>query len=212
MQDCTQLLILRSFVEKSQPQRSFALYDFPLLLRFSLLPKRASELCKPCKKFRKIGTTTVLCNVLFLLLIGFSRFLEGANSAKMAKSTCRTIFLYCFVLFPLTREGLQIQLIPPKVPKLFLFPTFLFFLTSSSLTRTTDVNFITLVLTSTLKRSFTRIKYCNCVDISTGHWTHNACFNIAPFLNLLFLQLAIYSTAITNRISLIPKSKATTRD
>ena len=77
------------FVEKSRPQRFFALYDFPLLLRFSHLPEVASELYILCKKLRKIGTTTILCNVLFLFLIGFSRFLDGANSAKMAKNRCQ---------------------------------------------------------------------------------------------------------------------------
>ena len=47
----------------------------------------------------------------------FNKFCENGEKSL-------TIFRYYFVLFSLTREGLRIQLIPRKVPKIVPFPHF----------------------------------------------------------------------------------------
>ena len=102
------------------------------------------------QKLRKIGTTTIFCNLLFLFpywLVSLPRrrfliqqILRDWRKIVVDLSNL-TNFRYCFVLFSLTRGGLRIQPVPQKVPKLVRFLNFLFVLTCSSLTKTTDVNF-----------------------------------------------------------------------
>ena len=84
-------------------------------------------------------------------------------------------------------------------------PTLFFFLTPSSLSGTADVKRNTLV--SHWRCSFTRIKCCIRVNLSTSHLTHNACFTIVPFKLLLSSTGYLHHSA-----SPIPNSKGASRD
>ena len=121
------------------PDETLALVLEIVHLRFSHLPEGASE--SNYTNSAKIEKNrdhddflqfTFSCSLL-ACLASQTALPNSTNSARMAKNRCQndlsylTIFRYCFVLFSLTREGLRIQLIPRKVPKIVLFPHFTIF-------------------------------------------------------------------------------------
>ena len=88
-----------------------------------------NRIIQTLQKLRKIGTTTIICNLLFLVpycLVSLPRrrFRIQQILREWRKIVVKTTFRYCFVLFSLTREGLRIQLSRRKVPKIVLFPHF----------------------------------------------------------------------------------------
>ena len=137
---------------KIAADRMFCTLRLSVTSSFFSLTRRGLWIIQTLQKLRKIGTTTISCNLLcfcslLACLASQTALPNWTNSGKMAKNRCQnglsylTISRYCFVLFSLTREGPDLNQFRKKCQKLFRFLTFLFFLTSSSLSRNTDVNF-----------------------------------------------------------------------
>ena len=99
---------------------------------FFPLTRRGFWIIQTLQKLRKTGTTTIFCNLFFLVpywLVSLSRRRFRIEQIlgkwpKIVVKTYLTTFRYCFVLFSLTREGLPIEPIPQKVPKIVPCPHF----------------------------------------------------------------------------------------